>query len=560
MSQNMNEQFDDSMTMESLLETTPEIESGQVFKGEVVSVDERFVYVNIGRKNEGRVFLNEFDAPPVPGEQIDVVMKSGKLQDGAHVLSHRAAKAVAQWKRFMESNPAEGAVVRGSIKKFTGKGAIVQLSDVTAFLPLSHAGDIRLKESEGKADQFNFKILSIDPKKNSIIISRSEILSEEKEQAWNTIISKFNEGDVVKGKISRFVDFGAFVDLGGFEALLHNNDLTWKKVYKKKKIIEVGQEREFRVLSINREDRKISLGLKQLEADPWTTLASRYSEGSRIEGTVTTVTGFGVFVEIEDGIEGLVIPGECSWSKKPVAPKDLFKKGDQVPVIVTGIDLDNRKLSLSIRQAQANPWDDIERKYPAGTVMKSKVKRVVSFGVFVEIENEIDGLVHISDVTWDDGEINLQERFKPGDPVEFKILGVDKYDMKISCGIKQLTASPWEAIREKYPPRSKVTGTVTNITSFGLFVRLEDNVEGLVHVSEASRRKTDNISDLFKVGDVVNAVVLNVDTDRKKISLSIKAFDIVSEKEELKKIMTSSSSSTATIGDLLKLKKDGNQE
>ena len=364
----------------------------------------------------------------------------------------------------------------------------------------------------------------------------------------------------MKGKISRFVDFGAFVDLGGFEALLHNNDLTWKKVYKKKKIIEVGQEREFRILSINREDRKISLGLKQLAADPWTTLASRYSEGSRIDGTVTTVTGFGVFVEIEDGIEGLVIPGECSWSKKPVAPKDLFKKGDQVPVIVTGIDLENRKLSLSIRQAQANPWDDIERTYPAGTVMKTKVKRVVSFGVFVEIENEIDGLVHISDVTWDDGEINLQERFKPGDPVEFKILGVDKHEMKISCGIKQLTASPWEAIREKYPPRSKVTGTVTNITSFGLFVRLEDNVEGLVHVSEASRRKTDNIADLFKVGDVVNAVVLNVDTDRKKISLSIKAFDIVSEKEELKKIMTSSSSSTATIGDLLKLKKDGNQE
>ena len=560
MSQNMNEQFDDSMTMESLLETTPEIESGQVFKGEVVSVDERFVYVNIGRKNEGRVFLNEFDVPPAPGDQIDVVMKSGKLQDGAHVLSHRAAKAVAQWKRFMETNPAEGAVVRGSIKKFTGKGAIVQLDVVTAFLPLSHAGDIRLKESEGKADQFNFKILSIDPKKNSIIVSRSEILSEEKEQAWNTIISKYNEGDVVKGRISRFVDFGAFVDLGGFEALLHNNDLTWKKVYKKKKIIEVGQEREFRILSINREDRKISLGLKQLAADPWTTLASRYSEGSRIDGTVTTVTGFGVFVEIEDGIEGLVIPGECSWSKKPVAPKDLFKKGDQVPVIVTGIDLENRKLSLSIRQAQANPWDDIERTYPAGTVMKTKVKRVVSFGVFVEIENEIDGLVHISDVTWDDGEINLQERFKPGDPVEFKILGVDKHEMKISCGIKQLTASPWEAIREKYPPRSKVTGTVTNITSFGLFVRLEDNVEGLVHVSEASRRKTDNIADLFKVGDVVNAVVLNVDTDRKKISLSIKAFDIVSEKEELKKIMTSSSSSTATIGDLLKLKKDGNQE
>jgi small subunit ribosomal protein S1 len=560
MSQNMNEQFDDSMTMESLLETAPEIESGQVFKGEVVSVDERFVYVNIGRKNEGRVYLSEFDAPPAPGEEIDVVMRSGKLLDGAHQLSHRAAKAVAQWKRFMETETVEGAIVKGSIKKFTGKGAIVQLAEVTGFLPLSHAGDIRLKESEGKEDQFNFKVLSIDPKKNSIIVSRSEILAEEKELAWNTLVAKYKEGDVVKGKISRFVDFGAFVDLGGFEALLHNNDLTWKKVYKKKKIIEVGQEREFRILTINKEDRKISLGLKQLESDPWTTIVAKFAEGSRVDGTVTTVTGFGVFVEIDDGIEGLVIPGECSWSKKPVVPKDIYKKGDAVAVIVTGIDTDNRKLSLSIRQAMANPWDDIERKYPSGTVLKTKVKRVVSFGVFVEIENDVDGLVHVSDVTWDDGEINLQDRFKSGDPVEFKILGVDKHEMKISCGIKQLTPSPWEAIRVKYPPRSKVTGTVTNITSFGLFVRLEDNVEGLVHVTEASRRKTDNISDLFKVGDTVNAVVLNVDTDRKKISLSIKAFDIVSEKEELKKIMTTSSSSTATIGDLLKLKKDGSQE
>ncbi|MGL4369442.1 MAG: 30S ribosomal protein S1, partial [Spirochaetota bacterium] len=361
MSQHINEQFDDSMTMESLLESAPEIESGQVFTGEVVSVDGKFVYVNIGRKNEGRVYLNEFDTIPNPGDQIDVVMKSGKLQDGAHMLSHRAAKAIAQWKRFSESGLAEGSIVKGAIKKFTGKGAIVQLDGITAFLPLSQAGDIRLKESEGKDDSFSFKILSVDAKKNSVILSRSEILSQEKERAWIEIIARYKEGDLIKGKISRFVDFGAFVDLGGFEALLHNNDLTWKKVYKKKKIIEVGQEREFCILSINLEERKISLGLKQLSEDPWKTLLSRISEGAKVEGVVTTVTGFGVFVEIEDGIEGLVIPAECSWSKKPVAPKDLYKKGDAVSVVVTGIDMENRKLSLSIRQTLANPWDEIEK-------------------------------------------------------------------------------------------------------------------------------------------------------------------------------------------------------
>jgi small subunit ribosomal protein S1 len=560
MSEHNNEQFDDSMTMESLLESSPEIESGQVFKGTVVSVDEKFVYVNIGRKNEGCVYANEFDSLPAAGDSIDVVMRPGKMLDGMHLLSHRAAKAVAQWEVFAAKNLAEGAVVTGSVKKFTGKGAIIQLEDVTAFLPLSHAGDIRLKESEGKDTTYSFKILSIDAQKKSVIISRSEIVALEKEAAWNRIAETYKEGDVIKGKVSRFVDFGAFVDLGGFEALLHNNDLTWKKVYKKKKIINVGEEREFKILSIKKDEKKISLGLKQLSTDPWSDIDVRHPEGSVSEGTVTTIATFGVFVEIEDGIEGLVIPSECGWAKRPVNPKDSVKKGDKVNVVVTGIDKENRKLSLSIRLAMANPWDEIEKKYPVGTVLKRPVKRIVSFGVFVEIENDIDGLVHVSDVSWDEGEKNLADAFKVGDEVEFKILHIDKREMRISCGIKQLTASPWEAIRVKYPPRSRVSGTVSSITSFGLFVRLEDDVEGLVHISEASRKKVENLNELFKVGDQVNVVVLGVDTDKRKMSLSIKAFDVMNEKEELKKIMGSASSSTTTIGDLLKFKEEESKE
>lgn len=559
MSEHINEQFDDSMTMESLLESSPEIESGHVFKGVVVSVDEKFVYVNIGRKNEGCVYANEFDSLPAAGDSIDVVMRPGKMIDGMHLLSHRAAKAVAQWEVFAAKNLAEGAVVSGSVKKFTGKGAIIQLEDVTAFLPLSHAGDIRLKESEGKDTAYSFKILAIDASKKSVIVSRSEIVALEKEAAWNKIAETFKEGDVIKGKVSRFVDFGAFVDLGGFEALLHNNDLTWKKVYKKKKIINVGDEREFKILSIKKEEKKISLGLKQLSTDPWSDIDQRHPEGAVSEGIVTTIATFGVFVEIEDGIEGLVIPSECGWAKRPVNPKDSIKKGDKVKVVVTGIDKENRKLSLSIRLAMSNPWDEIEKTYPVGTILKRPVKRIVSFGVFVEIGNDIDGLIHISDVSWDDGEKNLADTFKVGEEVEFKILNIDKREMRISCGIKQLQASPWEAIREKYPPRSRVTGTVSSITTFGLFVRLEGDVEGLVHISEASRKKTDNLNELFKVGDSVNVVVLGVDTDKRKMSLSIKAYDVMNEKEELKKIMGSSSSSTTTIGDLLKFKEDSKE-
>lgn len=555
----MAEQFDDSMTMESLLESSPEVESGQVFKGKVVSVDERHAFVNIGRKNEGCVSISEFDTPPSPGDIIDVVIRQGKMVDEMYMLSHRVARAIAQWKSFLESGLAEGSIVTGSVKKFTGKGAIIQLEQVTAFLPLSHAGDIRLKESEGKADTFSFKILTIDSKKNSVIVSRSEVITIERENAWQRIVSTYKEGDVIKGKVSRFVDFGAFVDLGGFEALLHNNDLTWKKVYRKKKIIQIGEEREFSILSIRHEDKKISLGLKQLSKDPWSDLDVRYPIGTHLEGVVTTLANFGVFIEIEDGIEGLVIPSEICWSKRPVNPKDIVKKGDHVPVAIIGIDKENRKLSLSIKQSLENPWDTIEKRYPIGTILKKPVKRVVSFGVFVEIEADIDGLIHISDISWDDGEKNIAELYKVGEEVEFKIIGLDKREMRVSCGIKQLSTSPWEAIREKYPPRSRVTGVITNITSFGLFVKLEDNVEGLVHITEASRRKLDNLNELYKVGESVNAVVLNVDADRKKMSLSIRSFEIMNEKEELKKIMTSSSSNTASIGDLLKLKQDGAQ-
>jgi small subunit ribosomal protein S1 len=559
MSDQMNEQFDDSMTMESLLESTQDISMGQAFKGVVVSVDEKYVYVNIGRKNEGCVPVGDFDALPKTGDSIDVVLRPGKMHEGMHLLSHRAARSQAQWQAFFDNAPAEGSIVKGTVKKFTGKGAIIQLDVITAFLPLSHAGDIRLKESEGKADIFTFKILSIDPQKHSVIVSRSEIIAQEKEVAWNRILSEHKEGDVVKGKITRFVDFGAFVDLGGFEALLHNNDLTWRKVYKKKKIIQIGDEREFVILSIKREDKKISLGLKQLSVDPWAEIEKAYPEGQKVEGIVTTIANFGVFVEIGDGIEGLVIPSECGWSKRPASPKDSIKKGDKVVVVVTGIDKENRKLSLSIRQATENPWSSIERKYPVGTVLKKPIKRIVSFGLFVEIENDIDGLIHVSDVSWDDGDKALPELYSVGQEVEFKIIGIDKNEMRISCGMKQLTRSPWESIKEKYPPRSRVPGTITNITAFGLFVKLEDNVEGLVHISEASRRKVEDLTEIYKVGDSVNVVVLNVDTDKKKMSLSIKHYDIMNEKEELKKLMGSTSSSTATIGDLLKLKQDGMQ-
>ena len=291
-----------------------------------------------------------------------------------------------------------------------------------------------------------------------------------------------------------------------------------------------------------------------MTADPWETIEKKYRAGDKVKGTVTTVTSFGIFAEIENGIEGLVSSGEISWIKKIVNPKELYKKDYVVSAVITDINKAERRISLSIKQAEVNPFVDYLAKNRVGSVVDSKVARIAPFGLFVNLANDIDALVHVSDLSWDDEKVDLASKYKPGDSLKVKILSANSDEMKISCGIKQLTRSPWEDVKEKFPPRSKVSGTVSSITSFGVFVKLDDKVEGLVHLSELSRNKIEDVNSAFKIGDSVNAVVLDVDVDKKKISLSIKGFDIMSEKEELSKVMGGSTSNTASIADLLKNK------
>ncbi|MDA3901240.1 MAG: S1 RNA-binding domain-containing protein [Spirochaetes bacterium] len=554
MNDNVDPIFEDDISMDELLADNEETASSGVVKGEVVSSDGEFLYVNIGGKTEGRVLLSEFDTVPEAGSSIDVVIVNRRGSEGMSHLSHKQAKQVAQWQRFSESGLAVNDIVRGVVVEGRRNGAVVDFGLLQGFMPMSHAADIRVTDAEKKSEEFDFKIIKIDPRKKGVILSRRVLLDEKRDISWNALLQSVSEGDVVEGTVSRISNFGAFIDIGGFDALLHNNDLSWRKVAFAKDFLKVGEKAKFKILLINREEKKISLGLKQLKDDPWLTITEKYMVGKTYNGVVTGVPHFGVFVELEEGVEGLVPSSEMTWSKKNQSPKSLFSKNDNVTVKVIAINTEDKTISLSIRQTQENPWKAIAAKYPAGTVVTGKIKSKVSFGLFVQIEEGVDAFVHVSEISWDDNLKNPLASYNEGDSVTCKILSVNSGEMKIAAGIKQLERSPWAAVKEKFPPRSIVKGTITSIKSFGVFVKLDENVEGMIHISEVSKNKVEDLSEHFKVGDVVDAVVLDVDVAKKKISLSIRNIEVQAEKEELKNILNAQSSNTASIGDLIKLK------
>jgi len=476
-----------------------------------------------------------------------------RMVDGMYLFSTESATREKGWRKFLLVYRSGASTVSGRLIGTSAKGMTVDCDGISAFLPYSQAADMKMRKPS--ADEINiFKIKSVDEKKRSVILSRREYIEEERQRVWATLSTQYKEGDRIRGKVTRFVDFGAIVDVGGVEGLLHKNDISWKRVFKKKNILKIGEEREFVVLGINLEEGKISLGLKQLTEDPWLTVGERYPEGSVAEGRVVTITGHGAFVELEDGVEGFLGAREISWTKKAVKVQDALKKGQTVAVKIIGAQAGERRLLVGMRQLLPNPWDSIDERFPVGSVHRRPVKKVVSFGMFVELENDIDGLIHVSDISWDESAKGAPPRYAEGEEVEFKILEIRKGEMRISCGIKQLTRSPWDALKEKYPPRSRVSGVISGIVAFGIFVKLEDDIEGLVHISEVSRKKTERIEERFSVGDRVDAVVLGVDAERKRLSLSIKQYDIITEKEELSRVLNNNSPARVTIGDIIKMK------
>lgn len=544
-------EHNEMMDMQELLDSSlEEIQPGKVISGEVVTIDDSYVYVNVGTKSDGRVPAGEFEELPAVGDSIEVMLQTRRFVDGMYQFSMKAAHEMKFWKEFSENN-AEGDSIKGFIQKSTNKGKMVNCGGFVAFLPFSLAAD--LKGISSSEEEYTFRIKTIDKKKRSVVLSRRDYIEEENAKNWEAFVSQYKEGDVIEGEVVKFVEFGAFINVGGIDALLHRNDMTWKKVFKQRKLLKLGEKREFKILSINREEGKISLGLKQLKDDPWKTVTERYKTGDIAEGTVVTLTNFGAFVEIEEGVEGFLSNNELSWTKRNASVNDIFEKGDTGRFMVLDVNPDDQKMTLGLKQTMANPWESIDERFPVGSSHTRPIKKIVKFGFFVELEESIDGLVHNSDITWDDKVKNPQDGFSEGDEVTFKILEIRKGEQKISCGIKQLTESPWEAINKKYPPRSKVEGVISGITDFGVFIKLEDDVEGLVHISEVSRRRIDDLSEHFTVGDRVHAVVLGVDVNRKRLSLSIKHLEIMSEKEELSKILKKESPSTMSLGNMIKI-------
>lgn len=556
--EHFTEKNDDGFTMEHVINSTVDsIEPNTIYRGEIVTIDNEFAYVNVGTKSDGRVSLEEFSETPEVGDAVEIMLVNRRMIDGMYVFSMEAARREKKWQDFIKWYEEGNRVISGSVKSTAQKGLIVDCELIEAFLPFSQCADVRMRKTQNGQPSAWFKIRNVDKKKKSVILSRRDFIDEEEKKIWDRLESEYSAGDKITGKITKFVDFGAFVDVGGVEGLLHRNDISWKKVFKKKKIIKVGEERDFVLLGLNREEGKISLGLKQLTEDPWLSVHEKYSVGDTASGRVVTLTNFGMFIEIEDGIEGFVGGADLSWTKRNENPKDLYNKGDEVEVMILGIDDEDRKLSLGLKQLTPNPWDSIEERFHVGTVLTRPVKKIVNFGMFVELEDDIDGLIHISDISWDDNIKDPSTHFKEGDEVEFKVLDINSKEMKIACGMKQLTRSPWEAIAEKYPPRTVISGEITSIVSFGLFVKLQnDDVEGLVHISEVSTKKIDDLEDYFSIGDQVNAVVLGVDVEKKRLSLSIKHYDIMTEKEELQKILDKTSPSKVTLGDMVNIKLD----
>ncbi|MCL1864844.1 MAG: S1 RNA-binding domain-containing protein [Spirochaetes bacterium] len=539
----------EAIDMQSVADSAlDDLEVGMIVKGGVVTVDSAFVYVNVGAKSDGRVPLEEFEKIPKAGDIFNVKLMNKKLVDGVYHFSRKAADIEMGWKDFTQHYNEGSREISGRVISSSSKGKIVNCSGINAFLPYSLTAD--LKTINSSDEEYSFVIKTVDFSKKSVIISRKDYLDEKNKKNYMDFILKYKEGDIVKGEVLKFVEFGAFVLVEGIDCLLHRNDMSWKKVFKQRKILKQGEVRDFVIININKDEHKISLGLKQLKNDPWADIAQKHSVGDNVKGKVVTITPVGAFVQIDEDIEGFLSNSELSWIKNNANVKDYFEKGSEADFKILDINTDDKKINLGYKQLQPNPWDTIDERFPVGSVHKKKIKKIVKFGMFVELENGIDGLVHISDISWDEQK-DISKTYKNGHEVEIKILEINKKDMKISCGMKQLTKSPWETVKGKYPPKTIVKGTISGITSFGIFVKLDDDVEGLVHISEASRNRVERLDERFKIGDPVEAIVLDVDVDKKRLSLSIKHYEIMSEKEEVTKILRQTSPNKVTLGDMI---------
>jgi small subunit ribosomal protein S1 len=498
----------------------------QILTGTIVRVDNEEVVVDIGYKSEGVVQRDEWDeSEPQPeiGQRIEVELEEFEDSIGLIVLSKRKADRRREWEKIISTHK-EGDIVKGQVIRKIKGGLLLNIG-VNVFLPASQV-DIRRPNdiAEYIGSEIECMILKIDEARRNIVVSRRRLIEEEREKMKKTLLSNLQIGQIRKGTVKNIADFGAFVDLGGIDGLLHITDMSWGRISHPTEMVRIDDEIEVMVLNIDYDKEKIALGLKQKSASPWANISTKYPVGSKVQGEVVNVLSYGAFVKLEDGIEGLVHISEMSWTRRVNHPSELVAIGDKVEVMVLGINEDKQEISLGMKQTQPNPWDEVATRYPVGSIVKGTVRNLTNYGAFVELQEGVDGLLHISDMSWTRKVSHANEILKKGDPIECQILSVDEDRRRIALGLKQLTEDPWETrIPEKYAPGKTVSGKVTKITNFGVFVQLEDDLEGLLHVSELADHKVEHPESLVSVGQELEVRVLRVDTGERKIGLSRKS-------------------------------------
>ncbi len=510
--------------LDNVLETKVEkLVPGTIVKGKIVTQFGNDVIVELGLKSEGIVDASEFDSPEeiVPGKEIEVLLEEVDAEGGI-LLSKRKADRIRGWEHVI-THHKEGDVIKGIVSRRIKGGLLVDIG-VPVFLPASQV-DIRKPGDISRfiGEEIDCKILKIDTENHNIVVSRRKLIEEERQLSKERILQEIEVGQIRKGIVKNIADFGVFVDLGGLDGLLHISDMSWGRISHPSEMVELDQEIECMVIGVDKENEKISLGLKQKTPSPWESVEERYPVGKRVKGTVVNIMNYGAFIRLEDGIEGLVHISEMSWTKRIGHPSDVLSVGEEIEVMVLDVNKEKQEISLGLKQLETNPWSVAGQKYPAGTIVDAKVTSLTNYGAFVEIEPGIDGLIHISDLSWTKKYNHPGEALQKGQDIRCVVLEVDEEKHRISLGIKQMSEDPWaRAIPEKYIPGQIVRGKVTKLTNFGVFVELEEDLEGLLHISELADHKIDNPQEVVKIGDEVEVKILRVDTDSRKIGLSLR--------------------------------------
>ena len=526
------------LTMEQAMkQSATRFVAGEIVKGNIIEVRNKEVLVDIGYKSEGIIPLNEFLEPEAVaiGQAIDVLIEKLENKEGTVVLSHEKAEFKKNWDRIL-SICNEGGRVMGKVKSIVKGGLVVNVG-VEAFLPSSQLDVITPKNLQSYVgNTYEFKVVKINQERQNIVLSRRELIEAERTEKRAVLLSEMTPGDIRKGTVKNITDFGAFIDLNGLDGLLHITDMSWGRLGHPSEILKVGQELDVVVLDVNKEKERVSLGLKQKMANPWDQIESKFPVGTKVKGKVVSLVPYGAFVQLEPGVEGLIHVTELSWTKRVAKPSDVLKQDQEVEAVVLGINRDEQKISLGVRQLESNPWDIADQKYAVGQKVKGKVRNLTSYGAFVELEEGIDGMVHVSDMSWTRKINHPSEMLKKGDEIEANILEVDKSAQRIALGMKQLEVDPWDQIEKLYKVGDLVQGKVTKLASFGAFVGLQHEIDGLVHISQISEERVEKIKNVLKVGQDVSARVVKIDKNERRIGLSIKAASYTDEqiKEEQK--------------------------